>query len=78
MRSILSGSLATLAIASIVSAQENIADLVAKLRLAPTEVDRINILEDKDVSILLQLRYFEGTDRISSSSLTSSPQPRVW
>ena len=40
-----------LTLASSAVAQSSVAQLVAQLRQAPTQVDRINLLSDEDVSI---------------------------
>ena len=46
-----------LTLASSAVAQSSVAQLVAQLRQAPTQVDRINLLSDEDVSISVGLIF---------------------
>ena len=42
-----------LALFSSAAAQSSVAQLVGQLRLAPTQVDRLNLLNDSDVRLLI-------------------------
>ena len=64
MRSIISTSTA-LALAAALASGASVREQVAEIRLAPTEVDRLNVLTDSQVIILYSTQYmYTKQDRL--------------